>query len=104
MSTAKYCGTQNWSTPMTETTTPAAGLAGILARGYDYHVQAHGPDGSHAVRTGDGSRYEVAETMAGGAISFIEHQGERFAVNVIPLARQDETGPLFTYQPRPEGY
>lgn len=75
----------------------AADLAGILARGYDLHIKAHGPDGSYAVRTEDGSRYEVAQTMAGGAISFVERGGERFAVNVIPLAGQDGNGPLFTY-------
>ncbi len=75
----------------------ASDLAGILARGYDVHVQAHGPAGSAAVRTPDGVAYQVAETMAGGAISFIDRGGERFAVNVIPLARQDKNGPLFTY-------
>lgn len=72
-------------------------LAGILARSYDLHVRDHGPDGSAAVRDEDGTRYLVAETMAGGAISFVERGGERFAVNVIPLAGQDERGPLFTY-------
>ena len=75
----------------------AADLAGILARGYDLHVQAHGPDGSRAVRTEGGNRYQVVQTMAGGAISFIERDGEQFAVNVIPLAGQNKAGPLFTY-------
>lgn len=75
----------------------AADLAGILARGYDQHVEAHGPDGSYAKRTENGSRYEVVQTMNGGAISFVQRDGEMFAVNVIPLATQDENGPLFTY-------
>lgn len=75
-------------------------LAGILGRGYDLHVQAHGPDGSAAVRTPDGDSYEVAQTMAGGAISFIERGGERFAVNVIALGAQDRNGPLLSYEPR----
>ena len=73
----------------------AADVAGILARGYDLHVRDHGPDGSCAVRTGPGDRYEVARTMTGGAISFIERGGERFAVIVVPLAHQDRNGPLF---------
>jgi hypothetical protein len=74
----------------------AADIAGILARGYDLHIRDHGPDGSHAIRTEAGDRYEVVQT-ADGAVSFIERGGERFAVNVIPLADQDEKGPLFTY-------
>lgn len=79
----------------------AADLAGILARGFDLHIDAHGPDGSHAIRNPGEDRYEVAETMAGGAISFVHYQGENFAVNVIPLAGQDARGPLFSYDPRP---
>jgi hypothetical protein len=81
----------------------AGDLAGILARGYDLHVAAHGPDGSFAVRTPDGSRYQVAEDGAHGAISFIERGGERFAVNVIPLDRQNESGAPFAYVPAATG-
>jgi hypothetical protein len=66
----------------------AADLAGILARGYDWHVHAHGPDGSYAVRTADGRRYEITQTAAGGAAGFIERGGERFTVTVAPLAGQ----------------
>ena len=71
-------------TTKTDRQQTAADLAGILARGYDLHIQARGPDGSYAVRTEDGDRYEVEQTSA-GATSFIERDGERFAVNVIPL-------------------
>ena len=78
----------------------ARDVAGILARGFDVHVEAHGPDGSHAIRTENGERYEVAETMIGGAVSFVEYRGERFAVNVTPLAEQDVKGPIRGYVPR----
>jgi hypothetical protein len=62
----------------------AADLAGILARGFDLHVQAHGPDGSHALRTASDDRYDVRPT-ATGATSFVEYDGQRFAVNVTLL-------------------
>ncbi len=74
-------------------------LAGILARGYDLHAEAHGPHGAHAVRTPDGSRYEVEQTRIGGGVSFVERGDERFAVHVIPLADQDKAGPMFAYEP-----
>jgi hypothetical protein len=63
----------------------AADIAGILARGYDLHIEAHGPDGSRAVRTEDGHSYEVTQT-ADGATSYVERDGVRFAVTVTPLA------------------
>lgn len=64
--------------------------AGILARGYDEHVRAHGPDGNFAVRTDDGSKYDTAPVLSGGAVSFIVIDGEVYAVNVVPLGL---TGP-----------
>jgi hypothetical protein len=79
----------------------AEALAGILARGYDLHIRAHGLDGDRAVRDQEGGRYLVARTMAGGAVSFVERGGERFAVVVTPMAGQDRNGPLFSYQDRP---
>lgn len=80
-------------------------LAGILARGYDEHIRAHGPDGSAALRTPDGSGYEIGETMIGGAVIFIDRGGERFAVNVIALAEMNKKAPLLMlpFQSRPEG-
>ena len=66
-------------TNTTDRTKTAAELAGILARGYDLHVQAHGPDGSYAVRTEDGRSY-----LNDGATSYVERDGGRFAVTVVP--------------------
>lgn len=68
-------------------------IAGILARGYDMHVHDHGPSGSAALRTPDGSRYEVIDgsittKKSLGAVSFVDRDGERFAINVVPLGPQ----------------
>jgi len=79
----------------------AADLAGILARGYDLHVQAHGPDGSFAVRTEDGSRYEVTESGT-GATSYVERDGCRFAVTVVPLTPVTELYVRCSYPLRPD--
>jgi hypothetical protein len=79
----------------------AADLAGILARGYDQHIAAHGPDGSYAVRTEDGGRYEVTETAA-GATSYVERDGERFAVAVTPLTRVTDLYVGCSYPMRPD--
>lgn len=68
-------------------------IAGICARGYDMHVQDHGPDGTAAVRTEDGSRYEVAETMIGGAMAFIDRGGERFGGQRDPTRRRGRERP-----------
>lgn len=75
----------------------ATDLAGILALGYDRHVEAHGPGSSFAIRTSDGGHYKVTGTVGPGAMSFVEYQGERYAVKVIPLGDQDGNDPLSAY-------
>ena len=63
----------------------AATVAGIAARGYAMHVRDHGPDSSFAVLAEGGGRFLVTATTDGAA-SFVERDGERFAVHVIPAA------------------
>lgn len=45
----------------------------------------------------------IGETMIGGAAFFITVDGLHYMIPIIPLAEQDQTGPL-TYEPKPEGY
>jgi hypothetical protein len=79
----------------------AADLAGILARGYDWHIEVHGPDSNHAIRASKGDRYEVVQTD-GGATSFILCDGERFAVSVWPMARLGWKLPATDTTPAPQ--
>ncbi len=59
----------------------AKDLAGILARGYDLHVEAHGPDSSHAIRNSSSGQYHI-DPRLGGSVSYIVRDGEIFEVVV----------------------
>ena len=59
----------------------AKDIAGIVARGYDMHVEAHGPNDSNAVRNSDGKSY-VVNTSISGAVSYIVRDGEIFIIAV----------------------
>lgn len=59
----------------------AADIAGIVARGYDMHVDAHGPDDSHAIRDSTGSKYHV-DQRADCSVSYIVRDGEIFEIAV----------------------
>jgi hypothetical protein len=59
----------------------AKSIAGIVARGYDMHVEAHGPDGSHAIRNSDGGSYLINNRID-GACSYLVRNGEIFEVTV----------------------
>jgi hypothetical protein len=54
-------------------------VAGILARGFDDHVETHGPDGSYAVR--DGRLYEVTE-RDGASVARVFYEGRYYSVTV----------------------
>lgn len=67
-------------------------IAGILARGFDEHMEVHGPDGSYAVR--DGRLYEVTE-RDGASVARVFYLGRYYSVRVTddgpvePEARPD---------------
>jgi hypothetical protein len=79
----------------------AADLAHVIARAFEAE---EGHNAGYAVRTRPPGEKKVivADTMTGGAVTFLVWNGDLYMVNVMPRGNQDERGPLFSYEERPD--